>query len=114
MRKGSFCFVVTENVELILKSRSGGEGLDNDQPDYDSVASDEDTDQEPPLGKDRTKVTDVMALHANQVKDFKYRTVCSTENEHLQSGFSIADFFLYRVWTRTCQTGLSQCRSSWR
>uniref|UniRef100_A0A8C7RUI3 G protein-coupled receptor kinase interacting ArfGAP 2a n=1 Tax=Oncorhynchus mykiss TaxID=8022 RepID=A0A8C7RUI3_ONCMY len=47
-----------ENVELILKSRSGGEGLDNDQPDYDSVASDEDTDKEPPSGKDRTKSLD--------------------------------------------------------
>uniref|UniRef100_A0A673Z9K8 G protein-coupled receptor kinase interacting ArfGAP 2a n=1 Tax=Salmo trutta TaxID=8032 RepID=A0A673Z9K8_SALTR len=51
----------TKNVELILKSvsiRRGSEGLDNDQPDYDSVASDEDTDQEPPLGKDRTKSLD--------------------------------------------------------
>ncbi|XP_052317219.1 ARF GTPase-activating protein GIT2a isoform X9 [Oncorhynchus keta] len=50
-----------ENVELILKSvsiRRGSEGLDNDQPDYDSVASDEDTDQEPPSGKDRTKSLD--------------------------------------------------------
>uniref|UniRef100_A0A674C8F4 G protein-coupled receptor kinase interacting ArfGAP 2a n=1 Tax=Salmo trutta TaxID=8032 RepID=A0A674C8F4_SALTR len=47
-----------ENIELILKSRSGGEGLDNDQPDYDSVASDEDTDKEPPSGKDRTKSLD--------------------------------------------------------
>uniref|UniRef100_A0A8C7P2L4 G protein-coupled receptor kinase interacting ArfGAP 2a n=1 Tax=Oncorhynchus mykiss TaxID=8022 RepID=A0A8C7P2L4_ONCMY len=48
-----------ENIELILKSvsiRRGSEGLDNDQPDYDSVASDEDTDQEPPSGKDRTKL----------------------------------------------------------
>uniref|UniRef100_A0A674C785 G protein-coupled receptor kinase interacting ArfGAP 2a n=1 Tax=Salmo trutta TaxID=8032 RepID=A0A674C785_SALTR len=35
-----------KNIELILKSRSGGEGLDNDQPDYDSVASDEDTDKD--------------------------------------------------------------------
>ena len=58
------CFVLTENIELILKSvsiRRGSEGLDNDQPDYDSVASDEDTDQEPPSGKDRTKVTNAMA-----------------------------------------------------
>uniref|UniRef100_A0A674C6B0 G protein-coupled receptor kinase interacting ArfGAP 2a n=1 Tax=Salmo trutta TaxID=8032 RepID=A0A674C6B0_SALTR len=47
-----------KNIELILKSRSGGEGLDNDQPDYDSVASDEDTDKEPPSGKDRTKSLD--------------------------------------------------------
>uniref|UniRef100_A0A8C7RWC8 G protein-coupled receptor kinase interacting ArfGAP 2a n=1 Tax=Oncorhynchus mykiss TaxID=8022 RepID=A0A8C7RWC8_ONCMY len=51
----------TKNIELILKSvsiRRGSEGLDNDQPDYDSVASDEDTDQEPPSGKDRTKSLD--------------------------------------------------------
>ncbi|KAJ8378244.1 hypothetical protein AAFF_G00244480 [Aldrovandia affinis] len=51
-----------ENVELILKavgSRHGSEGQDNDQPDYDSVASDEDTDQDPPSGKgDRTKSVD--------------------------------------------------------
>ncbi|KAG9339570.1 hypothetical protein AGOR_G00055740 [Albula goreensis] len=51
-----------ENVELILKgvsSRHGSENQDNDQPDYDSVASDEDTDQEPPPGKgDRTKSVD--------------------------------------------------------
>ncbi|XP_010875073.1 ARF GTPase-activating protein GIT2a isoform X2 [Esox lucius] len=50
-----------ESVELILKSvssRHGSEGLDNDQPDYDSVASDEDTDQEPNSSKDRTKSLD--------------------------------------------------------
>ncbi|XP_055742253.1 ARF GTPase-activating protein GIT2-like isoform X4 [Salvelinus fontinalis] len=47
-----------ENVELILKSRSGGDGLDNDQPDYDSVASDEDTDKETLSGKDWTKSLD--------------------------------------------------------
>ncbi|XP_054029082.1 ARF GTPase-activating protein GIT2 isoform X5 [Dryobates pubescens] len=38
-----------ENVELILKSLSNqhsSESQDNDQPDYDSVASDEDTDLE--------------------------------------------------------------------
>ncbi|NWI40222.1 GIT2 protein, partial [Chaetops frenatus] len=38
-----------ENVELILKSISNqhsSESQDNDQPDYDSVASDEDTDLE--------------------------------------------------------------------
>uniref|UniRef100_A0A8C7G5T6 G protein-coupled receptor kinase interacting ArfGAP 2a n=1 Tax=Oncorhynchus kisutch TaxID=8019 RepID=A0A8C7G5T6_ONCKI len=40
-------------------------GLDNDQPDYDSVASDEDTDQEPPSGKDRTKVTNAMSLDSD-------------------------------------------------
>ncbi|XP_066545396.1 ARF GTPase-activating protein GIT2a isoform X4 [Amia ocellicauda] len=51
-----------ENIELFLKnigSRHGSESQDNDQPDYDSVASDEDTDQEPPSGKgDRTKSVD--------------------------------------------------------
>ncbi|XP_028680914.1 ARF GTPase-activating protein GIT2a isoform X2 [Erpetoichthys calabaricus] len=39
-----------ENIELVLKnigSRHGSESQDNDQPDYDSVASDEDTDHEP-------------------------------------------------------------------
>ncbi|XP_040011139.1 ARF GTPase-activating protein GIT2a isoform X3 [Xiphias gladius] len=51
-----------DNVELILKSvavRHCSDSQDNDQPDYDSVASDEDTDQELPSGKgDRTKSLD--------------------------------------------------------
>ncbi|KAM9822103.1 ARF GTPase-activating protein GIT2a isoform X9 [Syngnathus typhle] len=51
-----------DDVELILKSMSGrpcSDSQDNDQPDYDSVASDEDTDQELPLSKgDRTKSLD--------------------------------------------------------
>lgn len=38
--------------------RQCSDSQDNDQPDYDSVASDEDTDQELPSSKgDRTKVT---------------------------------------------------------
>ncbi|XP_041083404.1 ARF GTPase-activating protein GIT2-like isoform X1 [Polyodon spathula] len=49
-----------ENIELILKnigSRHGSESQDNDQPDYDSVASDEDTDLEPSSVKtNRAKV----------------------------------------------------------
>lgn len=49
-----------ENVELILKSISNqhsSEGQDNDQPDYDSVASDEDTDLETSAAKsNRQKV----------------------------------------------------------
>ncbi|XP_071301352.1 ARF GTPase-activating protein GIT2 isoform X6 [Agelaius tricolor] len=43
-----------ENVELILKSISNqhsSESQDNDQPDYDSVASDEDTDLETNVAK---------------------------------------------------------------
>ncbi|XP_027133200.1 ARF GTPase-activating protein GIT2a isoform X9 [Larimichthys crocea] len=51
-----------DNVEFILKSvavRHCSDSQDNDQPDYDSVASDEDTDQELPSGKgDRTKSLD--------------------------------------------------------
>lgn len=51
----------SDNVEFILKSvavRHCSDSQDNDQPDYDSVASDEDTDQELPSGKgDRTKVS---------------------------------------------------------
>ncbi|XP_059510951.1 ARF GTPase-activating protein GIT2a isoform X9 [Stegostoma tigrinum] len=50
-----------ENVELILKSvndRCGSESHENDQPDYDSVASDEDTDQEPAVKAIRAKSMD--------------------------------------------------------
>uniref|UniRef100_A0A4W4FJK4 Arf-GAP domain-containing protein n=1 Tax=Electrophorus electricus TaxID=8005 RepID=A0A4W4FJK4_ELEEL len=52
-----------DNVELILKdigSRHGSENQEADQPDYDSVASDEDTEREPASGKDeRTKSSDL-------------------------------------------------------
>ncbi|KAM7416631.1 hypothetical protein PAMA_018604 [Pampus argenteus] len=51
-----------DNVELILRNvavRHCSDSQDNDQPDYDSVASDEDTDQELPSSKgDRTKSVD--------------------------------------------------------
>ncbi|XP_018604564.1 ARF GTPase-activating protein GIT2a isoform X2 [Scleropages formosus] len=61
-QQGSSVTSPKENVELILKSvdgRHGSESQDNDQPDYDSVASDEDTDQDTPSGKgDRTKSVD--------------------------------------------------------
>uniref|UniRef100_A0A667Z5J8 G protein-coupled receptor kinase interacting ArfGAP 2a n=1 Tax=Myripristis murdjan TaxID=586833 RepID=A0A667Z5J8_9TELE len=59
-QQGNLVTSPKDNVELILKSvgvRHGSDGQDNDQPDYDSVASDEDTDQELPSSKgDRTKV----------------------------------------------------------
>ncbi|CAG08520.1 unnamed protein product, partial [Tetraodon nigroviridis] len=49
-----------DNMEFILKNVGGrhcSDSQDNDQPDYDSVASDEDTDQDLPSSKaDRTKV----------------------------------------------------------
>ncbi|KAF3850856.1 hypothetical protein F7725_012628 [Dissostichus mawsoni] len=51
-----------DNVEFILKNvavRHCSDSQDNDQPDYDSVASDEDTDQDSPTNKgDRTKSLD--------------------------------------------------------
>lgn len=49
-----------ENVELILKSvaRHGSDGQDADQPDYDSVASDDDLYLEPSVKSDRTKSMD--------------------------------------------------------
>ncbi|KAM8761249.1 ARF GTPase-activating protein GIT2a isoform 6-T6 [Acanthopagrus schlegelii] len=51
-----------DNVEFTLKNmavRHCSDSQDNDQPDYDSVASDEDTDQELPSSKgDRTKSLD--------------------------------------------------------
>uniref|UniRef100_A0A4W4FL40 Arf-GAP domain-containing protein n=1 Tax=Electrophorus electricus TaxID=8005 RepID=A0A4W4FL40_ELEEL len=53
-----------DNVELILKdigSRHGSENQEADQPDYDSVASDEDTEREPASGKDeRTKLNSLQ------------------------------------------------------
>uniref|UniRef100_A0A8C1YL53 G protein-coupled receptor kinase interacting ArfGAP 2b n=1 Tax=Cyprinus carpio TaxID=7962 RepID=A0A8C1YL53_CYPCA len=55
-----------DNVELILKdigNRHGSESPEMDQPDYDSVASDEDTEQEPTSGKDeRTKSSESSDL----------------------------------------------------
>uniref|UniRef100_W5LJ07 G protein-coupled receptor kinase interacting ArfGAP 2b n=1 Tax=Astyanax mexicanus TaxID=7994 RepID=W5LJ07_ASTMX len=54
-QQGSSPDNVKENVELILKdigSRHGSESQELDQPDYDSVASDEDTEREPASGKD--------------------------------------------------------------
>ncbi|XP_033828564.1 ARF GTPase-activating protein GIT2a isoform X2 [Periophthalmus magnuspinnatus] len=51
-----------DNLDLIFKNLSVkhfGGSPDNDQPDYDSVASDEDTDQDMPTSKeDRTKSLD--------------------------------------------------------
>ncbi|XP_069788844.1 ARF GTPase-activating protein GIT2a isoform X4 [Narcine bancroftii] len=50
-----------DNVELMPKSvndRRGSVSHDNDQPDYDSVASDEDTDQEPTTKANRAKSMD--------------------------------------------------------
>ncbi|XP_017735167.1 PREDICTED: ARF GTPase-activating protein GIT2 isoform X5 [Rhinopithecus bieti] len=53
-QQGSFLSGSKENVELILKTinnQHSVESQDNDQPDYDSVASDEDTDLETTASK---------------------------------------------------------------
>ncbi|XP_028269087.1 ARF GTPase-activating protein GIT2a isoform X8 [Parambassis ranga] len=73
-QQGSSVASPKDNVELILKSvavRHCSDSQDNDQPDYDSVASDEDTDQELPSSKgDRTKEYMEMkhALTASEAK----------------------------------------------
>ncbi|KAM6987177.1 ARF GTPase-activating protein GIT2b isoform 2-T2 [Aplochiton taeniatus] len=56
-QRGTSCESPREDVELILKSigsRHGSESQDNDQPDYDSVASDEDQEREPASGDNGT------------------------------------------------------------
>lgn len=61
----------SENVELILQgigSRHNSESQDNDQPDYDSVASDEDPVQEATCGdscNDRRTKVDVISRYLN-------------------------------------------------
>ncbi|XP_007900050.1 ARF GTPase-activating protein GIT2a isoform X3 [Callorhinchus milii] len=62
-----------DNVELVLKSindRHGSESHENDQPDYDSVASDEDTDHEPSVKANRAKeyLEVKSALSASEAK----------------------------------------------
>ncbi|XP_012586435.1 PREDICTED: ARF GTPase-activating protein GIT2 isoform X8 [Condylura cristata] len=58
-----------DNVELILKAvnnQHSGESQDNDQPDYDSVASDEDTDLETVAPKaNRQKLQTLQSENSN-------------------------------------------------
>ncbi|XP_053501417.1 ARF GTPase-activating protein GIT2b isoform X5 [Ictalurus furcatus] len=60
---------VKDNVELILKDigrRLGSESQEPEQPDYDSVASDEDAEREPGSGKDeRTKLNSLQNENSN-------------------------------------------------
>lgn len=71
-----FLFLLSDNVELILKDigrRLGSESQEPEQPDYDSVASDEDAEREPGSGKDeRTKVC------------FSYRYSCGESGSALR------------------------------
>uniref|UniRef100_A0A6Q2XSS4 Arf-GAP domain-containing protein n=1 Tax=Esox lucius TaxID=8010 RepID=A0A6Q2XSS4_ESOLU len=69
-QRGTSCESPREDIELILKgigSRHGSESQDNeDQPDYDSVASDEDLEREPTSGNNgkegRTKSSESSDL----------------------------------------------------
>ncbi|XP_070760979.1 ARF GTPase-activating protein GIT2a isoform X4 [Enoplosus armatus] len=78
-----------DNVEFILKSvavRHCSDSQDNDQPDYDSVASDEDTDQELPSSKgDRTK------LHSLQSENTSLRRQVTTNIYQIPSGSDYPD-----------------------
>uniref|UniRef100_A0A668A587 G protein-coupled receptor kinase interacting ArfGAP 2b n=1 Tax=Myripristis murdjan TaxID=586833 RepID=A0A668A587_9TELE len=107
---GNSCESPKENVELILKgidSRHGSESQDNDQPDYDSVASDEDPVQEATCGDNcndgRTKSSDLSdgpitvqefmevksALTASEAKIQQLLKGCSLEG---QSGMLESDY----------------------
>ncbi|XP_030192174.1 ARF GTPase-activating protein GIT2 isoform X13 [Panthera pardus] len=63
-----------DNVELILKTISNQhsvESQDNDQPDYDSVASDEDTDLEPTASKaNRQKASRLEKQNSTPESDY--------------------------------------------
>lgn len=69
-QRGNSCESPREDIELILKGIGSHHGSDNqdneDQPDYDSVASDEDPEREPASGKnrkhDRTKSSESSDL----------------------------------------------------
>lgn len=57
-------------MELILKSISNqhsSESQDNDQPDYDSVASDEDTDLETNAAKSNRQKVGLKYLYTDQM-----------------------------------------------
>ncbi|XP_051765594.1 ARF GTPase-activating protein GIT2b isoform X2 [Ctenopharyngodon idella] len=75
---------VKDNVELILKdigNRHGCESPEMDQPDYDSVASDEDTEQEPTSGKDeRTKSSESSDLSDSPITVQEFMEVKSALN----------------------------------
>lgn len=65
---------MTENVELILKSISNqhsSESQDNDQPDYDSVASDEDTDLETNAAKSTRQKVGLSYWYTQQMSFIK-------------------------------------------
>uniref|UniRef100_A0A8C9FG78 GIT ArfGAP 2 n=1 Tax=Pavo cristatus TaxID=9049 RepID=A0A8C9FG78_PAVCR len=78
-----------ENVELILKSISNqhsSESQDNDQPDYDSVASDEDTDLETNAAKSTRQ-----KLQTLQSENTNLRRQATTNIYQVQTGSEYTD-----------------------
>ncbi|XP_075574360.1 ARF GTPase-activating protein GIT2 isoform X5 [Pelecanus crispus] len=78
-----------ENVELILKSISNqhsSESQDNDQPDYDSVASDEDTDLETNAAKSNRQ-----KLQTLQSENTSLRRQATTNIYQVQTGSEYTD-----------------------
>ncbi|XP_059843896.1 ARF GTPase-activating protein GIT2a isoform X6 [Hypanus sabinus] len=77
-----------DNVELVLKSINdhGSVSHDNDQPDYDSVASDEDTDHEPATKANRAKeyMEVKNALSASEAKVQQLMKVNSNLSDELR------------------------------
>uniref|UniRef100_A0A3Q0SEP4 G protein-coupled receptor kinase interacting ArfGAP 2b n=1 Tax=Amphilophus citrinellus TaxID=61819 RepID=A0A3Q0SEP4_AMPCI len=85
---GNSCESPKDNVELILQgidSRHNSESQDNDQPDYDSVASDEDPVQEATCGDScndgRTKLSSL------QTENTTLRWQTPSGQQHLQGPF---------------------------
>ncbi|KAG3278833.1 GIT ArfGAP 2, transcript variant X9 [Ictidomys tridecemlineatus] len=78
-----------DNVELILKTINNQhsiESQDNDQPDYDSVASDEDTDLETTASKaNRQKLQTLQSENSN------LRKQATTNVYHVQTGSEYPD-----------------------
>uniref|UniRef100_A0A673LDW4 ARF GTPase-activating protein GIT2-like n=1 Tax=Sinocyclocheilus rhinocerous TaxID=307959 RepID=A0A673LDW4_9TELE len=77
-----------DNVELILKdigNRHGSESSEMDQPDYDSVASDEDTEQELTSGKDeRTKSSDLSDSPITVQEFMEVKSALTTSEAKIQ------------------------------
>uniref|UniRef100_A0A2K6Q8T4 GIT ArfGAP 2 n=1 Tax=Rhinopithecus roxellana TaxID=61622 RepID=A0A2K6Q8T4_RHIRO len=88
-QQGSFLSGSKDNVELILKTinnQHSVESQDNDQPDYDSVASDEDTDLETTASKaNRQKLQTLQSENSN------LRKQATTNVYQVQTGSEYTD-----------------------
>lgn len=106
-----------ESVELILQgidSRHNSDSQDNDQPDYDSVASDEEPVQEATCGDGcndgRTKVKDCW----NLLLYWDIRQNVLLYVSHWTNAF-LCHMFCHRARSHlTSLMDQSQCRNSWR